>query len=73
MQHQIEWLKQIDKVHKGTSVVCPQCGSTNVKCAFFRFPDGVGHGDMKCEDCGSMAHISRMKFPENTKAAITDL
>lgn len=73
MNNQIEWLKQIDKVHSGAGLVCPNCGSTKVECTFFRFSDGVGYGNMKCKDCGDSAHISRMKFPQGTKANITDI
>ncbi len=73
MNNQIEWLKQIDKVHIGKSVVCPNCGSINTNVSLFRFANGVGYGDMVCNTCGDTAHISRIKFPENTKASITDI
>ena len=73
MGNQIEWLKQIDKVHLGEAVVCPNCGSANTKVSLFRFADGVGYGDMVCAACGDTAHISRIKFPENTMANIADI
>lgn len=73
MNNQTKWLKQIAKVHEGKAVECPNCGSSQTKASFFRFKDGVGYGDLKCEKCGDSIHISRMKFPEDTKAKITEL
>lgn len=73
MSNVSKWLKQVDNAHLGKSIVCPNCGSTNTKAAFFRFASGVGYGDIKCGNCGDAAHISRMKFPENTQADITEI
>lgn len=73
MNNQIKWLEQINKVHAGQVAACPQCGSINTVSTFYRFPDGVGYGDMICKNCGDKAHISRMKFPENSKAKITEI
>ena len=73
MNNQIKWMKQLDKVHTGQAMTCPQCGSTHTVAALYRFSDGVGYGDLSCKDCGDSAHISRMKFPEGTKAEIIDV
>lgn len=73
MSNAPKWLKQIDNVHLGKAVTCPNCGSTNTKTAFFRFSDGIGYGDMMCKDCEDSIHISRMKYPEDTKADITEI
>ena len=72
MNNVSKWLKQVDNAHSGKAIVCPNCGSANTKATFFRFASGVGYGDIKCRDCGDTAHISRMKFPENTQADITE-
>ena len=73
MSNAAKWLKQVDNAHLGRAVVCPNCDSTKTKAVFFRFTDGIGYGDMRCEDCGDAMHISRMKFPEDTKADITEI
>jgi uncharacterized protein (DUF983 family) len=73
MSNASKWLKQVDNVHSGKAVVCPNCGSNNTKAVFFRFADGIGYGDMACKDCDNSLHISRMKFPEDTKADITEI
>ncbi len=73
MNNQIKWLKQIDNVHTGKTIVCPACGSANTKADFFRFSSGYGYGDLKCKDCGDSIHISRMMFPVNTRATITEI
>lgn len=71
MNNPIGWFKQIDNAHAGKSVICPKCGSKRTEASFFMFSNGIGYGDMSCKDCGDSAHISRMKFPENTKVQIT--
>ena len=71
MKNPIGWLKQIDHVHAGKPVTCPKYGSKETETAFFMFPDRIGFGDMICKNCGDSVHISRMKFPDQTKAKIT--
>lgn len=73
MNKQIEWFKQTEKIHNGLKATCPNCGSKNTEYEFYAFEDGGGYGEVWCNDCNDRAHISRIKYPEYTKAKITNV
>ena len=73
MSKHIEWIRQLYKVHQGEVVICPACGSNHTRAEFYRNADGVGFGILSGKECNDSAHLSRIKFPHDTKANITDI
>ena len=71
----MKWLKNLESFGKSRTLgVCPYCGSKRLQSCFAMVNEreGMGYGDMWCEDCKKGYHMSRVSLQEDFRIVGTN-
>lgn len=68
MKNPIKYAYLLEKVYRGETVECPECGASGLTHTFFADTiDRIGFAQFRCDVCGAEAHLSRVKFPKSVE------